>query len=288
MVRTVDPAVAVLVGLADHLVDLLVRQLLANRGHDVAQLGSRDEAVVVAVEHLISGTHVSSTSQAAQRMARSCRQTLNASRISSSESVSFILRAIMVRNSTSASQHAYPSLETSPMRGRRPVAHRSPLCCRQGIPRRIPLQRTAKVDGAVVVGIDLVDHVLELRLGRVLAERAHDGAELLGGDLACGMDDASACEFLNKRQYCRPPLLGQRAARHSTNRRACVHNGTGPNSRGNAGEESKRTIAILVLFHATRKQLANHRPSSRGGGCGRGTYKQGKRLLELGDLLFGE
>lgn len=43
---------------------------------------------------------------------------------------------------------------------------------------------TGKVDGAVVVGIDLVDHVLQLGLGGVLAKRAHDGAELLGGDLA--------------------------------------------------------------------------------------------------------
>ena len=39
-----------------------------------------------------------------------------------------------------------------------------------------------EVDGAGAVDIDLVDHVLELGLGRVLAEGAHDGAELLGGD----------------------------------------------------------------------------------------------------------
>ncbi|KAI6770823.1 hypothetical protein HG531_009678 [Fusarium graminearum] len=43
-----------------------------------------------------------------------------------------------------------------------------------------------EVDGAVVVSVDLVDHVLKLRLGGVLAERAHDGSELLGGDLTCG------------------------------------------------------------------------------------------------------
>jgi len=35
--------------------------------------------------------------------------------------------------------------------------------------------RTWEVNGAVVVGIDLVDHVLELRLAGILAERAHDG-----------------------------------------------------------------------------------------------------------------
>lgn len=36
--------------------------------------------------------------------------------------------------------------------------------------------RTGEVNGAVVVGIDLVDHVLQLRLAGVLAQGAHDGA----------------------------------------------------------------------------------------------------------------
>lgn len=44
---------------------------------------------------------------------------------------------------------------------------------------------TREVDSSVVVSIHLVDHVLELRLARVLAERAHDSAQLLGGDLTC-------------------------------------------------------------------------------------------------------
>jgi hypothetical protein len=43
---------------------------------------------------------------------------------------------------------------------------------------------TGEIDGAVVIGIHLVDHILQLRLGRILAQRAHDGAQLLGGDLA--------------------------------------------------------------------------------------------------------
>lgn len=47
----VDLAVAVDVGLANHLVDLLVRQLLAQVGHHVAQLGGRNEAVAVLVEY---------------------------------------------------------------------------------------------------------------------------------------------------------------------------------------------------------------------------------------------
>lgn len=43
---------------------------------------------------------------------------------------------------------------------------------------------TREVNGAVVVGVNLVDHILQLRLGGVLAQRAHDGAKLLGGDLS--------------------------------------------------------------------------------------------------------
>lgn len=49
---------------------------------------------------------------------------------------------------------------------------------------RLGILRTRKVDGAVVVSVNLVDHVLKLRLGGVLAERAHNGTELLGGNLA--------------------------------------------------------------------------------------------------------
>lgn len=44
--------------------------------------------------------------------------------------------------------------------------------------------RTREVNGAIVVGVDLVNHILQLRLGRVLAKGPHDRAELLGGDLS--------------------------------------------------------------------------------------------------------
>lgn len=50
--RTVDPPVTILVSLADHLVDFVISELLADRGHDVPELGSGDEAVVVAIEDL--------------------------------------------------------------------------------------------------------------------------------------------------------------------------------------------------------------------------------------------
>ena len=39
-----------------------------------------------------------------------------------------------------------------------------------------------ELDGATAVSIGFVDHVLDLSLSRVLAEGAHDDAELLGGD----------------------------------------------------------------------------------------------------------
>jgi hypothetical protein len=42
---------------------------------------------------------------------------------------------------------------------------------------------TREVDCAIVVGINLIDHVLEFRLAGILAERAHDGSQLLGCDL---------------------------------------------------------------------------------------------------------
>ena len=48
----VDVTVSVDVGLSDHLVDLLVGQLLSQVCHDVAQLGGRDETVAVTIEDL--------------------------------------------------------------------------------------------------------------------------------------------------------------------------------------------------------------------------------------------
>jgi hypothetical protein len=50
--HTVNTSVTVLIGLTDHLIDLIVSQLLTDGGHDVAELGGGNEAVVVAVEDL--------------------------------------------------------------------------------------------------------------------------------------------------------------------------------------------------------------------------------------------
>ena len=43
-------------------------------------------------------------------------------------------------------------------------------------------QELREVDGAGAVLVDLVDHILQLGLGGVLAQGAHDGSQLLGGD----------------------------------------------------------------------------------------------------------
>jgi hypothetical protein len=115
--HTVNPSVTILVSLSDHLVDLVVGELLADAGHDVSKLSGGDEAVVVAVEDL--------------------------------ESLADLLLGVGVLH----------------------------LARHHG-------EELGKVNGAVVVGIDLVDHVLQLRLGGVLAERAHHSAELLSGDLS--------------------------------------------------------------------------------------------------------
>lgn len=51
---TVDSAIAVLVSLSDHLINLIISELLADGGHDMSKLSSRNETVVVTVEHLES------------------------------------------------------------------------------------------------------------------------------------------------------------------------------------------------------------------------------------------
>lgn len=45
------------------------------------------------------------------------------------------------------------------------------------------LCHTREIDCAVVVSVDLVDHVLQFGFGGVLAEGTHDGAQFLGCDL---------------------------------------------------------------------------------------------------------
>ena len=49
-------SVPINVGLPDHFVDLFIGQFLAEVGHDVSQLSSRDEPIAVLVEHTESFT----------------------------------------------------------------------------------------------------------------------------------------------------------------------------------------------------------------------------------------
>jgi hypothetical protein len=44
---------------------------------------------------------------------------------------------------------------------------------------------TREINGSVVISIDLIDHILQLGLGRVLAKRSHDRAEFFSCDLSC-------------------------------------------------------------------------------------------------------
>jgi hypothetical protein len=50
--RTVNPAIAILIGFSDHLINFIICQLLSNGCHDVAEFGSGDETVVVTIEYL--------------------------------------------------------------------------------------------------------------------------------------------------------------------------------------------------------------------------------------------
>jgi hypothetical protein len=112
----VDSAITVLVSLPDHLINLVIGELLTDGGHDMSEFSSGNEAVVITVENL--------------------------------EGLADLLLGVGVLH----------------------------LARHHG-------KEFREVDGAVVVSVDLVDHVLKLRLGGVLAERAHDGSKLLGGDL---------------------------------------------------------------------------------------------------------
>merc|ERR1719273_122100 len=48
----VDLPVAIDICLTDHLIDLLISELLAKVGHDVAQLCRTDEAIAIAIKYL--------------------------------------------------------------------------------------------------------------------------------------------------------------------------------------------------------------------------------------------
>lgn len=97
---TVNSSITVLVSLSDHLINLVICQLLTDGGHNMTKLSSGNETIVVAVKDLCRniGQHISAK---IERYAGPQSRTLKASLISSSESVSFIFLAIIVKNSAS-------------------------------------------------------------------------------------------------------------------------------------------------------------------------------------------
>lgn len=99
----------------------------------------------------------------------SLSKTLNASLISSSLSTSRSLRAMSPMNWWSGGVRVFGKKRQ--MMGGTRTHH-----CRRAS------TDLCEVYGSVAVGVNLVDHVLELSLGGVLAEGAHDSAELLDGD----------------------------------------------------------------------------------------------------------
>lgn len=50
--RTVDSPITILISLSDHLINLIICQLLTNGCHDMTELSGRDEAVVITIENL--------------------------------------------------------------------------------------------------------------------------------------------------------------------------------------------------------------------------------------------
>lgn len=49
---TVNSSITILVSLSDHLINLVICQLLSNGCHDVTELSSGDEAIVITVKDL--------------------------------------------------------------------------------------------------------------------------------------------------------------------------------------------------------------------------------------------
>lgn len=153
MFRTVNTSITVLVSLPDHLINLIVCELLTDRGHNVSQLSSGNEAIVVTVEYL---PHVSFELGIVQVLSTNLESFTD-----------FLLGVGVLHLSCHHGQEFW-----------------APLSAIQ-IQKSLELSsRTGEVNRAVVVGVNLVDHVLELGLGRVLTEGSHNSSQFLGGDLA--------------------------------------------------------------------------------------------------------
>mmetsp|Transcript_17193 Transcript_17193/g.43122 ORF Transcript_17193/g.43122 Transcript_17193/m.43122 type:complete len:228 (+) Transcript_17193:318-1001(+) len=111
----VDLPITIHICLTNHLLNLLFRELLAQVGHHVPELSSRDVAVAILIEHTEG-----------------------------------LLQLVLVVCVLHLAGHEHEELW--------------------------------EIDGAVAISVHLVDHVLQLGLSGVLAQGAHDGAQLFRGD----------------------------------------------------------------------------------------------------------
>jgi hypothetical protein len=84
----VDLTITIDIGLTDHLIDLLVSELLTKVSHDVTELSGRNESISVLVEDLQIIDKIFAKGE--NEIAEMSQRTLKASLISSAESVSCV------------------------------------------------------------------------------------------------------------------------------------------------------------------------------------------------------
>lgn len=135
----------------------------------MTQLSRGDEAVVVAVEDLVLLLGACSVPVVVgEGMGRSNLEGL----------ADFLLRVGVLHLPCHHGQELWLGTSVRDSRLRHRGNNRAPVF------KGRASERTREVNGAVVVGVDLVNHILQLGLGRVLTQGPHDRAELLGGDLS--------------------------------------------------------------------------------------------------------
>ena len=143
-------------------------------GHHVPQLGGADEAVAIAVEDLECLDELFLRVGVLGSRARCCNVWISGSSNVAQLPPLLTETSPSLACSTSGSRgwarvRTHRRVRNSECFGRRRHLHLS------GHQR----QELGEVNGAVSIGVDLVDHVLQLGLRRVLAQRAHHGAQLL-------------------------------------------------------------------------------------------------------------
>lgn len=132
---------------------------------------------------------------------------------------------------------------------------------------------TWEVNGAIVVCINFVDHVLKLRFGRVLSEGAHDGAQFSGSDLSYPSSIQYQPFVYQIEKYCD---LFRDPRNVGINR---LESRPGVNST----DHRHLYPVIMDLVSTFSKTTRSHSM-----GRVRSTYEKRESLLVLRDLLFGQ